>query len=201
MSRKRGKLAVILLWKVIFTIFWHKRGVFWNMIYKQKLLRMVDYMWKKVKPYVISILIALAVGGFASFLTRNSMDIYKEIELPPLAPPSILFPIVWSILYVLMGIGAAMIYLRKDEAPNAVRDALSVYGINLVLNFMWSIIFFKFRAFLLAFVWLISLLAVIIKMIFDFKKIKPIAGYLQIPYAVWVTFAGYLNFAIWWLNR
>ena len=158
-------------------------------------------MWKKAKPYIISIAIALAVGGLAAFLTRNDMDLYKEIVLPPLAPPSILFPIVWSILYVLMGIGAAMIYLRKDEAPNAVRDALSVYGINLVLNFMWSIIFFKFRAFLLAFVWLISLLAVIIKMIFDFKKIKPIAGYLQIPYAVWVTFAGYLNFAIWWLNR
>ena len=158
-------------------------------------------MWKKIKPYVISIAIALAVGGLAAFLTRNDMDIYKEIVLPPLAPPSILFPIVWSILYVLMGISAATVYLRKDEVPNAVRDALSVYGINLVLNFMWSIIFFKFRVFLLAFVWLIALLAVIIKMIFDFKKIKPIAGYLQIPYAVWVTFAGYLNFAIWWLNK
>lgn len=158
-------------------------------------------MWKKIKPYVISIAIALAVGGLAAFLTRNDMDLYKEIVLPPLAPPSILFPIVWSILYVLMGISAAMIYLRKNEAPNAVRDALSVYGINLVLNFMWSIIFFKFRAFLLAFLWLIALLAVIIKMILDFKKIKPIAGYLQIPYAVWVAFAGYLNFAIWLLNR
>jgi tryptophan-rich sensory protein len=158
-------------------------------------------MWKKIKPYVISIAIALAVGGLAAFLTRNDMDIYKEIVLPPLAPPSILFPIVWSILYVLMGISAAMIYLRKDDAPNAVRDALSVYGINLVLNFMWSIIFFKFRVFLFAFIWLLALFAVIIKMIFDFRKIKPISGYLQIPYAVWVAFAGYLNFAIWILNR
>ena len=158
-------------------------------------------MWKKIKPYVISIAIALAVGGLAAFLTRNDMDIYKEIVLPPLAPPSILFPIVWSILYVLMGISAAMIYLRKDDAPNAVRDALSVYGINLVLNFMWSIIFFKFRVFLFAFIWLLALFAVIIKMILDFRKIKPISGYLQIPYAVWVAFAGYLNFAIWILNR
>ena len=158
-------------------------------------------MWKKIKPYVISIAIALAVGGLAAFLTRNDMDIYKEITLPPIAPPSVLFPIVWSILYVLMGIGSALVYLRKDEAPSMVRDALSLYGINLVLNFMWSIIFFKFRAFLLAFVWLIALLAVIIKMILDFKKIKPIAGYLQIPYALWVAFAGYLNFAIWLLNR
>lgn len=158
-------------------------------------------MWKKIKPYVISIAIALAVGGLAAILTRNDMDIYKDIRLPPFAPPSILFPIVWSILYVLMGVSSAMVYLRKDEAPNAVRNALSVYGINLVLNFMWSIIFFKFRVFLFAFIWLLALLAVIVKMIFDFKKIKKTAGYLQIPYAVWVSFAGYLNFAIWWLNR
>ncbi len=158
-------------------------------------------MWKKIKPYVISIALALAVGGLAAFITRNDMDLYSEIVLPPLAPPSILFPIVWSILYVLMGISAAMVYLRSDSSPTAVRDALSVYGINLVLNFMWSILFFKFRVFLFAFFWLLALLAVIIKMIMDFKKIKPIAGYLQIPYAVWVAFAGYLNFAIWWLNR
>ena len=158
-------------------------------------------MWKKIKPYIISVAIALAVGGLAAFLTRGDMDIYKEIVLPPLAPPSILFPIVWSILYVIMGIGAAMVYLERAKNENAVRDALSVYGINLILNFMWSIIFFKFRMFLLAFIWLIALLGVIIKMILDFKKIKPISGYLQIPYAVWVAFAGYLNFAIWWLNR
>ena len=157
-------------------------------------------MWKKIKPYVLSVAIALAVGGLAAFLTRNDMNLYQEIVLPPLAPPSILFPIVWSVLYVLMGISSSMIYLKRDEMPNAVRDALSVYGINLVLNFMWSIIFFKFRVFLLAFIWLLALLAVIVKMIFDFKKIKPIAGYLQIPYALWVSFAGYLNFAIWVLN-
>ena len=158
-------------------------------------------MWKKIKPYVISILIALAVGGLAAFLTRNSMDIYKELILPPLAPPSILFPIVWTILYVLMGVGAAMIYGRRKSEPIAVQDALSIYGINLVVNFMWSIIFFNFRRFLFAFIWLILLFAIIIKMIFDFKKIRPVAAYLQIPYAVWVAFAGYLNFAIWWLNR
>ena len=158
-------------------------------------------MWKKIKPYVISIVIALGVGGLAAFLTRNSMDIYKEIVLPPLAPPSILFPIVWSVLYTLMGISAAMIYGRKKSEPTAVQDALSVYGINLVVNFMWSIIFFNFRRFLFAFFWLVFLFAIIIKMIIDFKKIRPAAAYLQIPYAIWVAFAGYLNFAIWWINR
>ena len=102
-------------------------------------------MWKKIKPYVIAVLIALAVGGLAAFLTRDSMDIYKEIVLPPLAPPSILFPIVWTVLYILMGISSAMIYLRKDSTPGAVQNALSVYAINLVVNFMWSIIFFNMQ--------------------------------------------------------
>ena len=158
-------------------------------------------MWKKVKPYIVSVALALGVGGLAAFITRNDMDVYKVIVLPPLAPPSVLFPIVWTILYVLMGIGAALIYLERGNKQSAARDALSVYGINLILNFMWSVLFFKFRVFLFAFFWLLALLATIIKMILDFKKIKPIAGYLQIPYAFWVAFAGYLNFAIWWLNR
>ena len=158
-------------------------------------------MWKKVKPYVVSVALALGVGGLAAFITRNDMDVYKVIVLPPLAPPSVLFPIVWTILYILMGIGAALIHLERGNKQSAARDALSVYGINLILNFMWSVLFFKFRVFLFAFFWLLALLATIIKMILDFKKIKPIAGYLQIPYAFWVAFAGYLNFAIWWLNR
>ena len=158
-------------------------------------------MWKKVKIYAISIITALGVGGLAAFLTRNSMDIYKEIVLPPLAPPSILFPIVWSVLYVLMGIGAAMVYLRRQSEPRLVGDALSIHGINLIVNFMWSIIFFNFRRYLFAFVWLLFLFAIIIKMIIDFKKVRSLAAYLQIPYAIWVAFAGYLNFAIWWLNR
>ena len=128
-------------------------------------------MWKKVKPYVVSVALALGVGGLAAFITRNDMDIYKVIVLPPLAPPSVLFPIVWTILYVLMGIGAALIYLERGNKQSAARDALSVYGINLILNFMWSVLFFKFRVFLFAFFWLLALLATIIKMILDFKKI------------------------------
>ena len=158
-------------------------------------------MWKKFKPYVISVAIALAVGGLSALFTKDSMDIYGTLNQPPLSPPSWLFPVVWTILFTLMGISSAMIYLRKDSAPGAVQNALSVYAINLVVNFMWSIIFFNFRAFLFAFIWLLFLFAIILRMIFSFKNIKPIAGYLQIPYAVWVAFAGYLNFAIWWLNR
>lgn len=114
-------------------------------------------MWQKIKPYFISILIALGVGGLSALLTRNSMDIYEKTNQPPLSPPSILFPIVWSILFILMGISAAIIYTRKDEEPSGVRDSLVVYVISLLFNFFWSIIFFNMQAYLFAFIWLSTL--------------------------------------------
>ncbi len=158
-------------------------------------------MWKKIKPYVISVAIALAVGGLAALFTRNSMQIYGEIKVPPLAPPSILFPIVWTVLYILMGVGAALIYTSREMAPRTAEKALTTYALNLILNFAWSIIFFRFRAFLAAFICLILLFITILKMIFEFYKISPLAAYLQIPYALWVAFAGYLNLGIVILNR
>ena len=157
-------------------------------------------MLKKIKPYVISILIALGVGALSALLTRESMDIYSELRTPPLSPPSILFPIVWTILYILMGISAAMIYTEKNSPSKARSSALATYASSLVVNFSWSIIFFNFRALLFAFIWLIFLFYLIIKTITSYKKIKPLAAYLQIPYALWVAFAGYLNFGIWILN-
>ena len=157
-------------------------------------------MIKKLKPYIISIAIALGVGGLSAFLTRNSFDLYSDIVKPPLAPPSILFPIVWSVLYVLMGISAAMIYQRIKEQPMEVQNALAVYAMSLVVNFSWSLIFFNLRAFLIAFLWLIFLLILVVRTIICYKKISPPAAYLQIPYAVWVAFAGYLSCAIWILN-
>ena len=158
-------------------------------------------MWAKIKPYVISILIALAVGGLAAFLTRNSMDLYNDIIRPPLSPPGILFPIVWSVLYVLMGISAAMIYTDKSGAQAEKENALKPYVLSLAFNFGWSIIFFNMRAYLFAFLWLIVLLCMIIITILRYFKINKTAAYLQIPYALWVIFAGYLNFAIWILNK
>ncbi len=158
-------------------------------------------MWEKIKPFIVSIALSLGVGTLAAFLTRDTMSIYEELVRPPLAPPAILFPIVWTVLYILMGISAAIIYQRRAEEPAAVRDALTVYGMSLVVNFAWSIIFFRFRAFLVAFLWLLFLLYLILRTIFAYRKISPPAAYLQIPYALWVAFAGYLNFAIWLLNR
>jgi len=158
-------------------------------------------MFTKIKPYIISAAIALAVGGLSSLLTAGNMDLYSRITPPPLAPPSILFPIVWTVLYILMGISAAMIYLEKDKKPKEVSRALIVYAVNLFLNFFWSIIFFNMQAFLFSFIWLVLLWITVLIMIIEFYRIKPIAGLLQIPYLIWLTFAGYLNFAIYILNR
>lgn len=158
-------------------------------------------MQNKTKTYFLSVVIALAVGGLSALVTSGNMDLYSSITPPPLAPPSILFPIVWTILYTLMGIGSAMIFLENDNKPKEVRSALFVYGFNLFLNFFWSIIFFNMQAFLFSFVWLVILWVTILIMIIKFYQINPVAGLLQIPYLLWVTFAGYLNLAIYILNR
>ncbi len=157
-------------------------------------------MKEKIKSYLFFILSALAVGGLSAFFTRNSMSIYDDILTPPLSPPSIVFPIVWTILFTLMGISAAMVY--NSTAPQKQKEsALLTYALSLAVNFFWSLIFFNLRAFLFAFLWLLLLLYLIIKTILQYYKINKTAAYLQIPYAVWVTFAGYLTLGIWWLNR
>ncbi len=158
-------------------------------------------MWNKIKPYIISVAAALAVGGLSALLTAGNMDLYSTVTPPPLAPPSILFPIVWTILYTLMGISAAVIYSEKENMPKEVSSALFVYAFSLFLNFFWSIIFFNMQAFLFAFVWLLILWVTILITIIKYYRISPVAGLLQIPYLLWVTFAGYLNLAIYVLNR
>ena len=154
-------------------------------------------MKNNIKTLIISILIPLITGGLAGLLTSKSMVIYKHLNLPPLSPPGFIFPIVWTILYILMGIGAYFIIISDSSTRT---EALRTYALQLVLNFLWTIVFFNMRNFFLAFIILIALWALIIKMIITFKDIKPIAGYLQIPYLLWVTFAGYLNFMVFILN-
>lgn len=157
-------------------------------------------MWKKIKPYVISIAIALAVGGLSALLTKNNMEVYDTINRPALAPPMWLFPVVWSILFILMGISSALVWVNRDENREDAFSALRVYGLQLVVNFFWTIIFFNMQAYLFAFIWLILLWVLIIIMIIQFRKISPLAAYLQIPYLLWVTFAGYLTLMIYLLN-
>ncbi len=157
-------------------------------------------MFKRIKPYIIGILIPVAVGALAAFLTRDSMDIYQSIIKPPLAPPGILFPIVWTVLYVLMGIGSVLVY-KSTGGESDKRQALLFYSLQLIFNFFWSLVFFNKQAFLFSFIWLIALWLLIIGMILSFRKINKTAALLQIPYLLWVTFAGYLNFMIYLLNR
>ncbi|MBO5480869.1 MAG: tryptophan-rich sensory protein [Clostridia bacterium] len=152
---------------------------------------------KKAKPYIFSILLALTVGGLSALSTANNMNIYDKIVSPPLSPPGWLFPVVWTILFILMGISSAMIF-TSDSAQKD--DALFIYSVSLILNFTWSIFFFNMQAFIVAFIILIALWLSIILTIIKYYKINKAAAWLQLPYLLWVTFAGYLNFAIILLN-
>ncbi len=151
--------------------------------------------WKKL---ITCIIIPLAVGGVAALLTRGSMQAFDTLNKPPLSPPGWLFPIVWTILYILMGIASYLV--ATSGQPYRSRSALTVYGIQLVFNFFWSIIFFNLEMYLFAFIWLVLLWLFILTTTFLFYRISKAAGYLMLPYLLWVTFAGYLNLAIFLLN-
>lgn len=151
----------------------------------------------KLKPLIISLVIALGVAGLSALFTMNSMDVYSELVQPPLAPPSIVFPIVWTVLFTLMGISAYLVYVSEDRDR---KPALYVYALQLAFNFIWSIIFFCIQAYLVAFIWLILLWALILAMIILFYRASKPAALLQIPYLLWVSFAGYLNLMIYILN-
>ena len=157
-------------------------------------------MWKKYKSFIISILTALAVGGFSALLTKGNTDLFSEINRPPLSPPAFLFPVVWTILYILMGFSSAVVFEHRKFKKRETETGLILYAVNLFLNFFWSIIFFNFRAYTFAFVWLLILWSVILAMIAQFYKVNRLSAYLQIPYIVWVTFAGYLTLGISILN-
>lgn len=149
--------------------------------------------WKKL---LICIAIPLVVGGISAFLTRGNMQTFSTLNKPALSPPGWLFPIVWTILYILMGIASYLVLISKKTSTKA----LTLYSIQLVFNFFWSIIFFNFSLYLFAFVWLILLWILILKTTILFYQIEKAAGYLMIPYLLWVTFAGYLNWGIYLLN-
>lgn len=152
-----------------------------------------------LKSFLISIAIPLVVGGLSAFITRGDMDLYSKINQPPLAPPGWIFPVVWSILYTLMGISLYLVW-NSNASFSDKRRAYIFFGVQLFLNFIWSPIFFGMQYFLLAFVVLIFMWLFTLGMILSFYKISKVAGLLQVLYLLWLTFAGYLNFAIYLLN-
>ena len=140
-----------------------------------------------------------AVGITAGILTRKDVQIYSsEIIKPLLSPPPILFPIVWTVLYALMGYGAAKIFISPASKERAM--ALRLFGLQLFFNFGWCFIFFSLQYFGMAFLWLLALIITVVGMIFFFRKIDRVVAYAQIPYLLWLLFATYLNFSVWYLN-
>lgn len=152
----------------------------------------------KKSTLIISILIPIAVGSLSALLSKNGMNLYIEtIKKPPLSPPAIVFPIVWTILYILMGIGSYIVYTSKSVYR---KRALRWYAIQLFMNFCWSLIFFRIMRFLPAALWLAGLICATGIMMLYFYKVKPLAAYLQIPYILWCIFALYLNIGVFILN-
>ena len=151
---------------------------------------------KKIISLLIYILIPLVLGAIVGFLS-GSNDGYKEFIKPVFAPPGIVFPIVWSILYILMGISAYIVANSNSLYRNI---ALKNYYIQLTLNLLWSFIFFKFKLLLLSSIWILVLIFFVIQMIKYFYKTKKIAGFLQLPYLLWLIFAFILSITIYIIN-
>ena len=151
------------------------------------------------KTLIVSVLIPLAVGVVSGLLSMSGIRSFGELNMPPLSPPAFLFPIVWTLLYILMGISSYLV-VRTNGSGGAKTQALTLYALQLVFNFFWSIIFFNLEWYGIAFIWLLILLALIIATAVSFFKINKAAGLIMIPYILWVTFAGYLNLAVAILN-
>lgn len=149
---------------------------------------------KKIKTLIICIIIPLIFGGIGALL-GNSKEGFKELIKPSFAPPAIVFPIVWTILFILMGVSYYRVY-QKDKD----NDAKYVYYSQLIVNTLWTLIFFRLKLLLIGYIWIILLIALVIIMIIKFYKIDKIAGYLQIPYLLWLIFASILSLSIVILN-
>lgn len=152
----------------------------------------------EIKEYAVGIIIPLAVGGVSALFSYEGMAGFENLNQPAFSPPFFVFPVAWTILYILMGIGSVMV---KREGGEASKKALYIYGIQLAVNFMWSIFFFRDGLFLFSFFWLVFLWVLVFIMTIRFLTVNPTAGYLQFPYLLWLTFAAYLNLSVYFLNR
>lgn len=153
----------------------------------------------KWKSLLTNLAVPLAVGGLSALLTKDAMKEFASINQPPLAPPGWLFPVVWTILYIMMGL-ATYFLLQKNPSKEQRQMALRFYGVQLIFNFCWSLVFFNVGAYWFAFAWLIVLWGLIFITMRLFYAIEPKSAYLMIPYLCWVTFAGYLNAGVAFLN-
>ncbi len=153
-----------------------------------------------LKKLLIAILIPEAVGLLSSFVTGNIGDAYNNYTKPPLSPPGIVFPIVWAILYALMGIASYLVATEVKVQESKKQEALLFYGLQLAVNFIWPIIFFRFEAYWVAVVVIFILLVLVVITALKFKEINKTAFWLMIPYILWLMFATYLNIGVAVLN-
>lgn len=151
--------------------------------------------WKKL---LVALAIPLGVGALGALLSGGMSD-YGAMNKPPLSPPGWVFPVVWTVLYLLMGYASYLVW-TSDAEPGKKRGALILYGAQLAANFIWPLLFFGAQMFLLALIWLVVLWILIFLTIRAFSRINERAGDLLIPYILWVTFAAYLNLGIFLLN-
>lgn len=154
----------------------------------------------KWKPLLLALALPLAVGGFSAFLTRDGMKAFAALKQPPLSPPAWLFPVVWTLLYLSMGLASYLVWVSGVSDKRRDR-ALTVYGLSLAANFLWPILFFTVQAWGAAFVLLLLLWVLVGIAALLFGAIVPRAGKLLLPYLAWLTFAAYFNLGVWLLNR
>ena len=146
------------------------------------------------------IAIPLLVGVVSSLISGGGMETFKNLNQPPLSPPGWLFPVVWTILYTLMGISSYLI-LTSEKDKKEIQKALTVYAYQLIVNFLWPTFFFNFGWYLFSFIWLLLLWGLVLITTIRFWGVSKAAGLLMIPYLLWTTFACYLNFGVWYLNH
>lgn len=157
-----------------------------------------DIVVLKCRSFLYSSAITFIFAILGGIVTYIGMPRFQNTVQPPLSPPAYLFPIVWTLLFLLMSVSAAIIYDSDDEISP---KALFLYMIQLTLNFWWCVLFFGFRLYFFSFIWLLLLLLTVFIMTVLFYRVNKLAGILQIPYILWLMFAAYLNFGIWFLNR
>ena len=159
----------------------------------------MDVKGKQWRSYVIGIVLVEAVGFLSSVLSRSGLEVFWETAIQPsLTPPQWVFPVVWGILYALMGISAVRVW---QAPPSKERSrGLNLFVAQLVLNFFWSLIFFNAQAYGLAFAWVIVLWILVLAMILQFRKVDMAAAWLQVSYLIWLTLAAYLAYGVWVLN-
>ena len=156
-------------------------------------------MWTKIRPFIGFSALALLVGGLSSVITQGEMEAFAALRQPPLSPPGWVFPVVWTILYVLMGLASYLVWDADAAAPRKKR-ALSLYAAQLAVNALWPLLFFRLGQYLLAFFWLLLLAVLVWACSVLFRYISRRAGALLTPYLIWLAFAAYLNLGVYLLN-